>query len=188
MGRARHRGGERSVVPTILFYVQSCHTTDGHETLPWSRVFGSLTVPCPVENSPAICETRSYITVFTKPPSVPVLSQINPVHTLLPYFLHIHFISSAHECLCTSISFFAIHYSLIILTVQIFKKQPYIINICTDYIRFYFHLHDRMHSIKLTFQIIRSDNVVSQARSACAKNTRGYQTKCKPHNVAYNNY
>jgi hypothetical protein len=40
---------------------------------------------------PVLYRTQRFITVYTRPPSHPMLNQVNPVEILNPYFLNIHF-------------------------------------------------------------------------------------------------
>lgn len=50
---------------------------------PWSRVFlENMRVTQPVKTFPAFYETRRFITVDTRPPLFPILSQLHPIHTL----------------------------------------------------------------------------------------------------------
>jgi len=58
---------------------------------PWSRVLlEKLTGLQLVKKCPAFYGNRRFITAFTSPPPLPILSRLDPVHTPTSHFLKIH--------------------------------------------------------------------------------------------------
>jgi hypothetical protein len=64
---------------------------------PCSRViWGTYSCSADQETFRRLCNPKVHYRVHKSPQPIPVLSQMNPVHTLTPYFLKIHFIIVLH--------------------------------------------------------------------------------------------
>jgi hypothetical protein len=63
-----------------------------NELTPWSRVLKKIVVFSATQEIPHILwNLKVHYRIYKSPPPVPVLSQINPIHTLQNHALKIHF-------------------------------------------------------------------------------------------------